>query len=116
MLSHLRRTVPPAPILLSIIVVLIACGAVERQQPAAYDVTASYPHDSTAYTQGLLWDDSVLYESTGRYGYSDVRRVDLRSGRVLASRPLAADRFGEGLALLNARLYQLTWKAGVAYT
>jgi glutaminyl-peptide cyclotransferase len=81
-----------------------------------YEVTARFPHDSSAYTQGLLYADGVLFESTGLNGRSDVRRVDLKSGRVLASRPLAADRFGEGLALLNGRLYQLTWKAGVAYT
>lgn len=93
-----------------------ACGCTERHNPTAYEVTARYPHDSTAYTQGLLWADGVLFESTGLNGRSDVRRVDLRSGRVLASRPLPADRFGEGLALLKGRLYQLTWKAGVAYT
>ncbi len=63
-----------------------------------------------------MWADGILFESTGLYGQSELRRVDLRSGRVLASRPLTADRFGEGLALLNGRLYQLTWKEGVAYT
>ena len=81
-----------------------------------YTVTARFPHDSTAYTQGLIWSDSVLFESTGLYGHSDVRRVDLRTGRVLASHALPADRFGEGLALLKGRLYQLTWKEQVAYT
>jgi glutamine cyclotransferase len=88
---------------------------VEHQQPAAYSVTAHFPHDPTAYTEGLVWADSVLFESTGQYGQSQLRRVDLRSGRVLESRALPANRFGEGLALLNGRLYQLTWKAGVAY-
>ena len=92
-----------------------ACGG-EGGAAASYDVTDHFPHDSTAYTQGLVWADSVLFESTGQYGHSDIRRVDLHSGRVLASRPLPADRFGEGLALLKGRLYQLTWKEGVAYT
>jgi glutamine cyclotransferase len=95
---------------------LMACGGNERRHSDVYEVTAQYPHDSAAYTQGLLWADSVLYESTGQYGHSDIRRVDLKSGRVLASRPLPADRFGEGLVLLNGRLYQLTWQSGVAYT
>ena len=95
---------------------LASCGGGERRQSDAYEVTAQYPHDSAAYTQGLLWADSVLYESTGQYGHSDIRRVDLKSGRVLASRPLPADRFGEGLVLLNGRLYQLTWQSGIAYT
>jgi glutaminyl-peptide cyclotransferase len=96
-------------------IVLAACGR-DRDRSASYDVTDHFSHDSTAYTQGLVWADSVLFESTGQYGHSDIRRVDLRSGRVLASRPLPADRFGEGLALLKGRLYQLTWKEGVAYT
>jgi glutaminyl-peptide cyclotransferase len=93
-----------------------SCGRFERHEPEAFDVTNTFPHDSTAYTQGLVWADSVLYESTGLYGHSDIRRVDLRSGKVLASRPLAPNRFGEGLALLNGQLYQLTWQSGVAYT
>jgi len=93
-----------------------ACRNGGEHKPTRYEVTARFPHDSSAYTQGLLYADGVLFESTGLNGRSDVRRVDLKSGRVLASRPLAADRFGEGLALLNGRLYQLTWKAGVAYT
>src|SRR4029077_13612655 len=81
-----------------------------------FEITDRFPHDPTAYTQGLLWADSVLFESTGQYGHSEVRRVDLASGKVLASRPLPPDRFGEGLALLHGRLYQLTWEPGVAYT
>ncbi len=95
---------------------LIACEGVGHHEPADYEETAHFPHDPTAFTEGLVSVDSVLFESTGRYGYSELRRVDLRTGRVLASRALPANRFGEGLALLNSHLYQLTWKAGVAYT
>jgi glutamine cyclotransferase len=93
-----------------------ACRNSDQATPARYEITARYPHDSSAYTQGLIYADGVLLESTGLEGRSDVRRVDLHTGKVLASRPLPADRFGEGLALLKGRLYQLTWKAGVAYT
>jgi glutamine cyclotransferase len=93
-----------------------ACGGGERNRSTFYDVTARFPHDSAAYTQGLLWSDSVLFESTGEYGHSEVRRVDLESGRVLASKPLPRDRFGEGLALYKGRLFQLTWQSGVAYS
>lgn len=84
-------------------------------EPASFEVTARYSHDPSAYTQGLVWSNGVLFESTGRYGYSQIRRVDLKTGRVLEARSLAADRFGEGLALLNGLLYQLTWESGVAY-
>jgi glutaminyl-peptide cyclotransferase len=93
-----------------------ACGRVDRDPRASFEVTGRFPHDPAAYTQGLVWANGVLFESTGLYGQSQLRRVDLRSGRVLASRALAANRFGEGLALLKDRLYQLTWESGVAYT
>jgi len=95
--------------------VLSACRG-DRARSARYDVTARYPHDPAAYTEGLVWGDGALYESTGLNAQSDVRRVDLKTGRVLASRALAANRFGEGLTLLHGRLFQLTWKDGVAYT
>jgi glutamine cyclotransferase len=101
---------------LAMSLVLSACRGGERAQPARYDVTARYPHDPAAYTEGLVGGDGVLFESTGLNAQSDVRRVDLKTGRVLASRALAANRFGEGLTLLHGRLYQLTWKDGVAYT
>ncbi len=114
--SHPSRRAVSTLLALVAVIVLAACQGAETHQPAAFDVVARLPHDSNAYTQGLVWADSVLFESTGIYGHSDVRRVDLRTGRVLASRPLGGDRFGEGLALLNGRLYQLTWESGVAYT
>jgi glutamine cyclotransferase len=111
----LRRTVPRLLVALLVNLALAACGSVERHRPVAFEVTGRFPHDPSAYTQGLVWADSVLFESTGLYGHSELRRVDLRSGRVLASRALAADRFGEGLTLMKGRLYQLTWESGVAY-
>jgi len=97
-------------------VICFGCGNGERQASAVFDVIARYPHDPTAYTQGLVWDDGALYESTGQYGHSEVRRVDLATGRVIASHPLSKDRFGEGLALLHGILYQLTWESHVGYT
>ncbi len=94
-----------------------ACGGAEGApaEDAPFEVLARYPHDSGAYTQGLVWDDSVLLESTGRYGKSDLRRVDLKTGRVLQSSRLADNRFGEGLIKLGGKLYQLTWESGVGY-
>ncbi|MEM7786603.1 MAG: glutaminyl-peptide cyclotransferase [Bacteroidota bacterium] len=67
------------------------------------------PHDPSAFTQGLLLDGETLYESTGLYGESSLRRVDLDSGAVLDSVRLGEAYFGEGLAALGGRLYQLTW-------
>jgi len=74
----------------------------------------SYPHDSTASTQGLVYHAGYLLESTGRYGgHSSVRRVELETGRILQKRPLPLDYFGEGLALHDQVLYQLTWHNGI---
>ncbi len=77
-------------------------------------VVAKYPHAPDAFTQGLLWHDGVLYESTGRYGRSSLRRVRLEDGKVLAERSLDPSFFGEGLALVDDRLVQLTWRSGIA--
>lgn len=78
----------------------------------AAEQVRSYPHDPQAFTQGLLWHDGALYESTGRYGQSTVRRVALETGTVQAQTALADRYFAEGLALHDGRLYQLTWQEG----
>jgi len=80
-----------------------------------YKVTAVLPHDPEAFTQGLFYADGWLYESTGLYGHSTLRKVDPKTGRAVTVRDLDASRFGEGLALSNGRLYQLTWKAREVY-
>lgn len=81
----------------------------------AYELRRTLPHDPRAYTQGLLVHDGVFFESTGQYGKSEVRRVDVSTGRVLKSRALSEEHFGEGLARVGDRLVQLTWKAGLAF-
>lgn len=73
------------------------------------------PHDPSAFTQGLVLDGTTLYESTGLYGASTLRRVDPVTGAVLASRSLPETEFAEGLAKAGDRLIQLTWKNGVAH-
>jgi glutaminyl-peptide cyclotransferase len=77
----------------------------------AYKVVNSFPHDPTAFLQGLVWHDGVLYESTGLHGQSTLRRVRLKSGKVTKSISLADDLFGEGLALVENQLIQLTWQS-----
>jgi glutaminyl-peptide cyclotransferase len=74
-------------------------------------VLASYPHDPAAFTQGLLLDDGFLLESTGLYGHSSLRRVELQSGKVVRKVDLPEQLFGEGLALADGHLFQLTWRA-----
>jgi glutamine cyclotransferase len=89
-------------------------NAAEAAARWSWRVVARHPHDPAAFTQGLLWHDGWLYESTGLYGASSLRRVDLASGRVEATAPLARELFGEGLARVGERLVQLTWREGVA--
>ena len=78
-------------------------------------VLARYPHDPTAYTQGLTVADGVLYEGTGWYGESTLRRVDLLLGSVLQQVALPPEMFGEGIAVVGDRILQLTWKSHLGY-
>lgn len=78
-------------------------------------IVARYPHDTTAFTEGLLWHDGALYESVGKDGESDIRRVNLADGKVLAKRRIPPGQFGEGLALWNGTLISLTWHDGIAH-
>ncbi|NMC33918.1 MAG: glutaminyl-peptide cyclotransferase [Veillonellaceae bacterium] len=78
-----------------------------------FEVIHTYPHDNSAFTQGLAYDGGVLYEGTGKFGQSTLRRVDLKSGRVLQQTRLNGTFFGEGVAVCKDRLVQLTWKSGI---
>lgn len=111
------RTHRPAALLGALLALLgaAAAGAESAPPPTQHvEVLASYPHDAQAFTQGLVLHDGALYESTGIYGRSSVRQVELESGKVLRSVDLPKTLFGEGLALVNDALVQLTWREGVA--
>jgi len=86
-----------------------------RAERLELKVVETYPHDVQAFTQGLLFHDGFLYESTGQYGESTLRRVDPESGRVEQVVHLPRRFFGEGLAWHDGRLYQLTWKEGTGF-
>jgi len=106
---------------------LAACGAgsARGKRPAAtvpaapkaytYRIKAVYPHCDTAYTQGLQYADGILWEGTGQYGMSALRKTDLATGRTEELARLPRTEFGEGIALLGGRLYQLTWQSNKAY-
>ena len=80
-----------------------------------YVIINSYPHDHTAYTQGLVYDQGFLYESTGRRGESTLRKVDLQSGAILQYHELADSYFGEGITLYHDKIIQLTWESFTAF-
>ncbi len=77
-----------------------------------YEIVNEFPHDQNAYTQGLEFYEDTLYESTGQYGSSSLRKVALESGEVLHKIDLSDEYFGEGLSILNGKIYQLTWNEG----
>ena len=76
----------------------------------SYTIASSYPHDTSAYTQGLEFYKGQLLEGTGNYGKSKLLQTDLQTGKALRSVSLDSGYFGEGITVLNDTLYQLTWK------
>jgi len=80
-----------------------------------FEVLNRFSHDNRAFTQGLLFHDGFLYESTGLHGRSTLRKVEPETGMVVATHTLERRFFGEGLALANGQLIQLTWRERVAH-
>jgi glutaminyl-peptide cyclotransferase len=78
-------------------------------------VINTYPHDDQAFTQGLLLHDGKFYESTGQYGTSSLREVDITTGKAIRNFVLDSEYFAEGLALVGENLIQLTWREGKAF-
>ena len=102
----------------AVVGVLVAADA--RSEPVRrpiwrHDVVRAYPHDPEAFTQGLVYRDGVLYESTGLNGRSSLRRVALETGRVLQRQSVDRRYFAEGLASWGPNLLQLTWDTNVAF-
>ncbi|MBD3274171.1 MAG: glutaminyl-peptide cyclotransferase [Candidatus Marinimicrobia bacterium] len=94
----------------------IACSA--QRKPVeyfTYEVVNQFPHDENAFTQGLVYRDGYLYEGTGQYGESNVRKVELESGTVVKQKDLASNYFGEGITILNQKIYQLTWMSNTGF-
>lgn len=81
----------------------------------AAEVVARLPHDRGAFTEGLLFCDGALYESTGKEGASDIRRVNLADGKVLARGRIAPELFGEGIGCWKNTLLSVTWKTGLGF-
>lgn len=78
------------------------------------EIVATYPHDATAYTQGLQWQEGRLWESTGHYGRSSIREIDLSTGGVLRRKNLLPLYFGEGLTWHDGEIWFLTWREQTA--
>jgi len=112
----------PAALFIAMLITSMICSAesdfLNVQSKAiptlGYDVINTYPHDSRAFTQGLVYDgNGLLFEGTGLNGQSSLRLVNLQNGSVLKKTNLASELFGEGVALWKDRIVQLTWKSGL---
>jgi glutamine cyclotransferase len=80
-----------------------------------FEVVRSFPHDPQAFTQGLVFENGALYESTGLNGRSSLRKVDLASGKVLMKAEVGQQYFAEGMTIFREKVFQLTWKAGKGF-
>ncbi|WP_298370734.1 glutaminyl-peptide cyclotransferase [uncultured Lutibacter sp.] len=80
-----------------------------------YKVVNTFPHDEKSYTQGLEYYNGFLYEGTGRKGSSFIRKVELKTGKSLQQKDLDETYFGEGITILNNKIYQLTWQSGIGF-
>jgi glutamine cyclotransferase len=105
--------------LLSLSLLLSGCSGCLLAQESVpvhqVEVLATYPHDPEAFTQGLVYEAGFLYEGTGRNGQSSLRRVDLATGEILQRTNLGARYFGEGITILDGRIYQLTWQSHIGF-
>jgi glutamine cyclotransferase len=80
-----------------------------------YKIVNTYPHDKGAYTQGLVYEDGFMYEGTGQENESNLRKVELKTGKVVSQHNLDPQLFGEGIAFMGDRIYQLTWRSKVGF-
>jgi glutamine cyclotransferase len=95
-------------------VLLLALASPARAE-TRWSLVRAYPHDEKAFTEGLIWLDGSLYESTGQFGQSELREVALEDGAVRRSVPLSPLYFGEGVTDLGDRLISLTWRNGIGF-
>lgn len=84
-------------------------------QDIPYRIVARYPHSPGSFTQGLVFENGYLYESTGRYGFSSLRKIRLETGEILKQFPLPSNLFGEGITIYKDRIIQLTWMSQIGF-
>lgn len=113
-----KRTISGAIIALVVLVVSFSILVLSSSSPVntaplhyTYDVAAVYPHDKNAFTEGLVIEKGVLYESTGLYGNSTLHRIELETGKILQTYALPDQFFGEGITIFGDTIIQLTWQS-----
>jgi glutaminyl-peptide cyclotransferase len=96
-------------------IILLLAALSPAHADTRWKLVKSYPHDSTAFTQGLIFLDGALYESTGQYGRSQIREVRLKDGKPLRTLPLDARYFSEGMTHWDGELISITWRARTGF-
>jgi glutamine cyclotransferase len=104
-------------ILLIVVTLILLTNNLVNTEPRyyTYNIVNVYPHDETAFTQGLVFEDGVLYEGTGLYGHSTLRRVELETGNLLQLFTLPTQFFGEGITIFDDKIIQLTWQSNQGF-
>jgi len=104
-------------LLISPIIILSWDNVAKGKTPIYYHyrVINTYPHDHKAFTQGLIYHDGVLYESTGQWGHSSLRQVDLKTGKILRIYHLPRRYFAEGMTIWENKIIQLTWRSKIGF-
>jgi glutamine cyclotransferase len=100
-------------IVLSVVTLILLSNSPVNTEPVhyTYDIINVYPHNETAFTQGLVFEDGVLYEGTGLYGHSTLRHLELETGKTLQLYALPSKFFGEGITIFDDEIIQLTWQS-----
>jgi len=113
----LKLFIPGLIIILVVLLVLFCRDSKNPEVPTTYtyEIVNTFPHDRNAFTQGLVFEDGVLYEGTGLYGRSTLRKVELETGNVLQIHQLLTKFFGEGITIYGDNIIQLTYKENVGY-
>ena len=113
-LTRCLRTATVLIVMLGVNILLVPAGycnsQITKPKQFTYSIVQEFPHDPKAFTQGLAWDNGKVYEGTGLYGQSSLRRVDLLTGKVELRRAYDQHLFAEGITIYNNKIYQLTWK------
>lgn len=115
---YLAGTLVLVLVLVSVVVIIIfseKSPSVSTALHYTYEVVQVYPHDQNAFTEGLVFENGFLFESTGPYGNSSLRRVELETGRILEIYSLSNQFFGEGITIVDDKIVQLTWQSHTGF-
>lgn len=111
----MNNTVNSLKLVCVLLLISPSLQAQEQVQTYGYRVMNSYPHEITSFTQGLVYHKGYLFEGTGKKGLSSLSKISLEDAEVVMSKPLSSRYFGEGIEIIDDKIYQLTWQAHIVF-